>query len=121
MLGAFPARTMAIQAATELAMNASIRPLAVVTGASSGIGLELARECAKNVRELDYCIGRELAAILSHAQSASDSAHGGFVVYIGAGFQPIAPRRCKEGCGVACFGAGTSQCPVRLHCERNER
>ena len=29
-------------------MSAAIRPLALVTGASSGIGLELARECAKN-------------------------------------------------------------------------
>jgi uncharacterized protein len=29
-------------------MNASARPLAIVTGASSGIGLELARECARN-------------------------------------------------------------------------
>ena len=28
-------------------MNSALRPLAVVTGASSGIGLELARECAK--------------------------------------------------------------------------
>lgn len=27
-------------------MNTVTRPLAVVTGASSGIGLELARECA---------------------------------------------------------------------------
>ena len=29
-------------------MNTVVRPLAVVTGASSGIGLELARLCAEN-------------------------------------------------------------------------
>ena len=28
-------------------MNAALRPLAIVTGASSGIGLGLARECAR--------------------------------------------------------------------------
>jgi short-subunit dehydrogenase len=33
-------------------MNAAVRPLAVVTGASSGIGLELAKECARNGYDL---------------------------------------------------------------------
>ena len=43
-------------------MNAAIRPLAVVTGASSGIGLELARECAKNGFDLVIAADRPLGA-----------------------------------------------------------
>jgi short-subunit dehydrogenase len=41
-------------------MNAATRPLAVVTGASSGIGLELARECAKNGFDLVVAADRPL-------------------------------------------------------------
>jgi short-subunit dehydrogenase len=41
-------------------MNASIRPLAVVTGASSGIGLGLAVECAKNGFDLLIAADRSL-------------------------------------------------------------
>lgn len=41
-------------------MNAAIRPLALVTGASSGIGLELARECAKNGFDLVIAADRPL-------------------------------------------------------------
>lgn len=43
-------------------MSASIRPLAVVTGASSGIGLELARECARNGFDLVIAADRPLDA-----------------------------------------------------------
>jgi|SRR6185437_2967060 len=42
-------------------MNAAIRPLAIVTGASSGIGLELARECARNGFDLIIAADRALA------------------------------------------------------------
>ena len=38
-------------------MNAATRPLAIVTGASSGIGLELARECARH--GFDLVIGAD--------------------------------------------------------------
>jgi short-subunit dehydrogenase len=47
-------------------MPESQRKLAVVTGASTGIGLELARECAKN--EFDLLI----AANESELESAAD-------------------------------------------------
>ncbi|MFL6606518.1 MAG: SDR family NAD(P)-dependent oxidoreductase [Steroidobacteraceae bacterium] len=42
-------------------MNASTRPLAVVTGASSGIGLELARECAQHGFDLVVAADRDLS------------------------------------------------------------
>ncbi len=41
-------------------MNTSVRPLAVVTGASSGIGLELARECANQGFDLIVAADRPL-------------------------------------------------------------
>jgi uncharacterized protein len=41
-------------------MNSTVRPLAVVTGASSGIGLELARECARNGFDLIIAADRPL-------------------------------------------------------------
>jgi short-subunit dehydrogenase len=50
-------------------MNASIRPLAVVTGASSGIGLELARECAKNGFDLIVAADRPLAATVAELKA----------------------------------------------------
>lgn len=49
-------------------MNTTVRPLAVVTGGSSGIGLELARECAENGFDLLIVADRhveEAAAELS--------------------------------------------------------
>jgi short-subunit dehydrogenase len=45
-------------------MSAALRPLAVVTGASSGIGLELARECARNGLDLIVAADRPLEAAI---------------------------------------------------------
>jgi short-subunit dehydrogenase len=57
----------------ELRMNANLRPLAVVTGASSGIGLELARECAKNGFDLVIAADRPLAAASAELRSVGVS------------------------------------------------
>jgi NAD(P)-dependent dehydrogenase (short-subunit alcohol dehydrogenase family) len=51
-------------------MNASIRPLAVVTGASSGIGLELARECAKNGFDLVVAADRPLEPAIAELRAS---------------------------------------------------
>ncbi len=48
-------------------MNAQSRPLAVVTGASTGIGLELARQCAQN--DFDLVIAADEPEIESAAMS----------------------------------------------------
>ncbi len=48
-------------------MNAQARPLAVVTGASTGIGLELARQCAQN--DFDLVIAADEPEIESAAMS----------------------------------------------------
>jgi uncharacterized protein len=55
-------------------MNVSIRPLAIVTGASSGIGLELALECARNGFDLVIAADRSLDAVSHELQ-----AHGATV------------------------------------------
>ena len=54
-------------------MNASTRPLAIVTGASSGIGLELAHECARHGFDLIIAADRPLEAATQelHAQGAA--------------------------------------------------
>jgi len=49
-------------------MNATLRPLAIVTGASSGIGLGLARECARNGFDLVIAADRPLAAVSAELQ-----------------------------------------------------
>jgi short-subunit dehydrogenase len=56
-------------------MNASIRPLAVVTGASSGIGLELARECARNGFDLVVAADRSLSDISEELAESGVSVH----------------------------------------------
>jgi uncharacterized protein len=54
-------------------MNATTRPLAIVTGASSGIGLELARECARHGYDLVIGADRplDIAAQELHAVGAA--------------------------------------------------
>lgn len=47
----------------------AIRPLALVTGASSGIGLELARECARNGFDLVIAADRPLATARGELES----------------------------------------------------
>ena len=49
-------------------MSAANRPLAIVTGASSGIGLELARECAKNGFDLIVAADRPLQQAVQELQ-----------------------------------------------------
>ena len=50
-------------------MNATIRPLAIVTGASSGIGLGLAREAARAGYDLLLAADRSLAATVADVQA----------------------------------------------------
>jgi uncharacterized protein len=58
-----------IQTNGESAMNASTRPLAIVTGASGGIGLELARECAQNGFDLVIAADRPLDSALQELRA----------------------------------------------------
>ena len=51
-------------------MNAAFRPLAIVTGASSGIGLSLARECARAGFDLIIAADRPLTAAEAELRSA---------------------------------------------------
>src|SRR5437868_10730322 len=55
-------------------MNAVIRPLAIVTGASSGIGLELARQCAEHGFDLLIAADRPMDAALGELRSLGVSA-----------------------------------------------
>ncbi len=50
-------------------MATTARPLALVTGASSGIGYELALECARNGYDLIVAADRSLSAVVGEAQS----------------------------------------------------
>jgi uncharacterized protein len=54
-------------------MNASIRPLAIVTGASSGIGLGLARECARSGFDLVLAADRGLGDAVADVQALGAS------------------------------------------------
>jgi uncharacterized protein len=51
-------------------MSSAVRELAVVTGASSGIGLELARECARNGFDLIIAADRPLSTAQQDLQSS---------------------------------------------------
>jgi short-subunit dehydrogenase len=50
-------------------MNTAIRPLALVSGASSGIGLELARECARHGYDLVIAADRPLTGAASELEA----------------------------------------------------
>src|SRR5882757_1795415 len=110
MLGAFPATAIAIQSATELAMNAAIRSLAVVTGASSGIGLELARECAKNGFDLVVAADRPLQPAVEQLRALGATAEaveadlatpaGVDKLYARLGDRPIAALIANAGHGL---------------------
>lgn len=50
-------------------MNASLRPLAIVTGASSGIGFGLARECARDGFDLLIAADRPLTEAVAELQA----------------------------------------------------
>jgi short-subunit dehydrogenase len=52
-------------------MNSTLRPLAVVTGASSGIGLELARECLSHGFDVIVAADRPLDSSVRELQSAA--------------------------------------------------
>ncbi|MDB6041890.1 MAG: oxidoreductase [Gammaproteobacteria bacterium] len=54
-------------------MAVATRPLALVTGASSGIGLELARECARNGFDLVIGADRPLAAAAAELEALGAS------------------------------------------------
>src|ERR1700761_8002998 len=54
-------------------MNASLRPLAIVTGASSGIGLGLARECARSGFDLVIAADRGLGDAVTEVQALGAS------------------------------------------------
>src|SRR6267142_323536 len=53
----------------RVSMNAATRPLAIVTGASSGIGLELARECALHGFDLLIAADRSLVVALQELRA----------------------------------------------------
>lgn len=53
-------------------MSSTTRPLAVVTGASSGIGLELALECARNGFDLVLAADRPLRAAADAVPTETD-------------------------------------------------
>jgi NAD(P)-dependent dehydrogenase (short-subunit alcohol dehydrogenase family) len=57
-------------------MNAGLQPLAVVTGASSGIGLELAREYGRNGLDLIVAADRPLEAGYCDSLVVSGVSHG---------------------------------------------
>ena len=54
-------------------MNSRMRPLAVVTGASSGIGLELAKQCAQNGFDLIIAADRPLSESVAELQALGAS------------------------------------------------
>jgi uncharacterized protein len=80
-------------------MNAEVtRPLAIVTGASSGIGLELARECARNGFDLLIAADRPLETAVQELKA------------LGADVEPVeADLATPEGVGKLCGRAAGGQ------------
>jgi short-subunit dehydrogenase len=91
-------------------MNASIRPLAVVTGASSGIGLGLAVECAKNGFDLLIAADRSMddaveeirlaGAAVESVQVDLATADGVDELYGKIGGRPVAALLANAGHGL---------------------
>jgi len=90
-------------------MHAANRPLAVISGASSGIGLELARECARNGYDLLVAADRPLGTAASELEAlgarvravqADLATHEGLEQLIGAIDQPVAALLANAGHGL---------------------
>jgi short-subunit dehydrogenase len=91
-------------------MNASMRPLAIVTGASSGIGLGLARECARNGFDLLIAADRTLAGAVAELQASGASVEavetdlstpqGVERLYAAIGGRPVAALLANAGQGL---------------------
>lgn len=87
-----------------------LRPLAVVTGASSGIGLELARQCAQHDYDLLIAADRPLADALEQLRSYGINAEGleldlartesVAVLYAAIGTRPVAVLMANAGHGL---------------------
>jgi short-subunit dehydrogenase len=93
----------------ETTMNAASRPFAIVTGASSGIGLELARECARNGYDLAIAADRPLGAAVTELEAlgaqvaaveADLSTHEGLEKLIGAIDRPVDALLANAGHGL---------------------
>jgi short-subunit dehydrogenase len=90
-------------------MTTADRPLAVISGASSGIGLELARECARNGYDLIVAADRPLGAAAGELEAlgarvtaleADLATHEGLERLIGSIDGPVAALLANAGHGL---------------------
>src|ERR1700754_4307669 len=91
-------------------MNAAIRPLAIVTGASSGIGLGLARECAREGFDLLIAADRSMAdapaklqdsgAVVESVEAALSTPQGIDKLYAATRGRPVAALLANAGQGL---------------------
>jgi short-subunit dehydrogenase len=102
--------TPSLFAADATATDRRTRPLAIVTGASSGIGLELARCCATHGHDLVLAADRDLgdaAAVLRQCDAAVESVHADLATRAGCdallaavGDRPVAALLANAGHGL---------------------